>query len=171
MRKLSLKTYSVYMMKQTCEEHCLKIKIMFQEVEEGNRRLLAPLATWLYLTEKRTLETGKELRKVLKDMFEKYPEISEENALMYLENSDDEDLNKFYNSFISQNLRRDETEYKNRMRKMINIIKDEKHLSNYKICKLCRVDNGNFHSFMQLERNDRISSKKLSMILRICHDL
>lgn len=168
MKKLSLKTYNIYQLRRLDETHSLKIKNMLNDVEYTNIRLLAPLASFIYLGNYRDMSVGPKLSKVVKDMFKKYPEVSEENALKYLKNSKDEELNKYYHSFISENMRRDENELKDRYRRVIKKTQQEKKISNYKICKLAKVDMGNFHSFYELNRNDRLSINKLETILNVC---
>lgn len=168
MKKLSLKTYNIYQLRKLDETHSLKIKNMLNDVEYTNIRLLAPLATFIYLGNYKDMSVGPKLGAVVKDMFKKYPEVSEENALKYLKNSKDLDLVKYYESFISENMRRDENEIKNKFRKGIKILQKQKRLSNYKICKLANVDVGNFHSFYELNKNDRLSVNKLETILNVC---
>lgn len=168
MRKLSLKTYSVYELKKIDFDHSLKIKNMMNDVENDNPRLLAPLATFLYLGNHCNLSIGPKLAKVVNDMFNKYPEISEENALKYLKASKDDAINRFYHSFVSENTRRDENELKNKLRDDIKIYQKRKNISNYKMCKLTNTDIGNFHSFYELNRNEKLSVKKLRMILKAC---
>ena len=171
MRKLSLLTYSLYELRRIDFDHSLKIMNMLYDAENDNVRLLPPLVTWLYLNDKQKLEMGDNVRKTLDDMYGKYPNISEENALEYLKNSDNEELNKFYKSFVSENLRRDEDYFKNSTRQIIESLQKEKNFSSYKICKLANVDVGNFHAFYKLKKNNRLSSKKLMEIVSICNEL
>lgn len=168
MKKLSLKTYNVYQLRKLDETHSLKIKNMLNDVEYTNIRLLAPLATFIYLGNYKDMSVGPKLGAVVKDMFKKYPEVSEENALKYLKNHKDDEINRYYHSYIAENTRRDETELKNRYRRVIKKTQKQKGLSNYKICKLANIDMGNFHSFYELNRNDRLSVNKLETILNIC---
>ena len=168
MKKLSLKTYNIYSLKRLDEKHTLKIMNMLNDVEYNNPRLLAPLATFIYLSNYKDLSVGPKLSKIVKDMFSKYPNINEDNALKYLKESKNIDLNKYYNSFISENMRRDENDIKNKLRKGIKKLKDEKSMSNYKICKLANIDVGNFHSFIELNRNEKLSVKNLQNVLNIC---
>lgn len=168
MKKLSLKTYNIYSLKKIDENHTLKIMNMLNDVEYKNPRLLAPLAAFIYLSNYRNLSVGPKLNKVVKDMFNKYPDITEQNALKYLKESDNVDLNKYYSSFVSENMRRDENDIKDKLRSGIRKLKNEKNISNYKICKLANVDVGNFHSFLQLNRNEKMSVKSLQQILNIC---
>lgn len=171
MKKLSLQTYSLYELRKIDFDHSLKIMNMLYDVEKDNVRLLPPLVTWLYLNDKKKLETGKSVRRILDDMYDKFPNISEENALEYLKNSNNEELNKYYKSYISENLRRDENYFKDNVRELINSFQKEKGFSNYKICKLANVDVGNYHSFIKLNKNDKISLKKLMKIIEICNEL
>lgn len=171
MKKLSLATYNIYELKKIDVNHTLKIKNMLNDVENNNIRLLAPLATFIYLGNHINLQVGPKLCAITSDMFKKYPNISEENALKYLKNSKNIDLNKYYESYISENQRRDENELKNKFRNGIKKLQKEKGISNYKICKLANVDVGNFHSFYELNRNERLSVNKLETILNICISL
>ena len=168
MKKLSLKTHNIYSLKKIDEKHSLKIMNMLNDVEYTNPRLLAPLASFIYLGNYRDLSVGPKLSKVVKEMFELYPDISEESALKYFKESNNIDLNKYYESFISENMRRDENELKNKLRNGIRKLKTEKNISNYKICKLSNVDVGNFHSFYELNKNEKLSVSKLENILNMC---
>lgn len=171
MRKLSLKTYSIYELRKINVDHSLKIMNMLYDVEKNNVRLLAPLVTWLYLNSKNNINAGQNVSKLLKDIYKKYPNVSEENMLNYLKHSKNEELNKYYKSYVSENQRRDEDEFKDKMRNLIKILKSEKDLSNYEICKRAKVDAGNFHSFYSLNRNDRLSKEKIKTIVQICNDI
>lgn len=164
-------TYSIYELKKIDVDHSLKLNKMLNDVETNNHRLLAPLATYIYLSDKKMLNVGKQLGEVVKDMFDKYPNISQENAIKYLTNSKNMDLNSFAKSFISENLRRDENEIKNRIRESIKTMQKHKNFTNYEICKKASVDMGNFHSFYELNRNNRLSLKKLIEISDICYKL
>lgn len=168
MRKLSLQTYSIYELKKIDFDHSLRIMNMLYDAETDNVRLIAPLVTWLYLNNKRNIETGPKVSEILKDAFDKYPDIKEENMLSYLKNSKNNELKKFYLSFISENKRRDEDEFKNKMRNLIKSLKKNKGLSNYRICKLAKVDIGNFHSYFELNKNDRLSKEKIKTIIQVC---
>ena len=168
MKKLSLKTYNIYSLKRIDENHSLKIKNMLNDVEYRNPRLLAPLACFLYLGNYSDMSVGPKLSKVVKEMFSLYPNVNEENALEYMKKSDNVELNKYYNSFVSENMRRDENEIKNKLRNGINKIKNEKKISNYRICKLANIDVGNFHSFLELKRNEKLSVKNLENVLNVC---
>lgn len=167
MKKLSLKTYSKYQLIRLDVTHTLKIRKMIYDVEHTNIRLLAPLATYLYLNNYNQETVGPRLAEVLNDMYEKYPNISEANALEYLKNSKNLDLNKYYNSFISENIRRDENDIKDKYRNAIVKFKKQKDISNYKICKLVGIDVGNFHSFYVLNRNEKLSVSKLEKIINV----
>lgn len=171
MKKLSLATYNIYELKRLDFDHTLKIKNMLNDVEDSNVRLLAPLATFIYLGNHINLQVGPKLYAVTSDMFKKYPNISEENALKYLKNSQNIDLKKYYESYTSENQRRDENDLKNKFRKGIKKLQKEKNISNYKICKLANVDMGNFHSFYELNKNERLSVNKLEAILNVCINL
>ena len=168
MRKLSLRTYNVYELKKIDIDHTLKIGKMLDDVEKKNPRLLAPLATFIYLGNYKEMPVGPKLDVVVKDMFKKYPVVSEANALKYLKDNEDDELSRYYRSYMSENMRRDENEIKNRYRRIIQDVQKEKNISNYKLCKLSNTDQGNFHSFFKLNRNDRLSTKKLSLVLSIC---
>lgn len=171
MRKLSLRTYNVYELKKIDIDHTLKIGKMLDDVENKNPRLLAPLATFIYLGNHINLQVGPRLGAVVNDMFKKYPIVSETNALKYLKNSKDDEINRYYYAYTSENMRRDQNELKNKLRDDIKIYQKRKNLSNYKICKLTETDPGNFHSFYELNRNDKLSVKKLRSILNVCINL
>lgn len=168
MRKLSLRTYNIYELKKIDINHTLKIKNMLKDVEKRNPRLIAPLATFLYLENHNDISAGPNLEAVLKDMFNKYPKVSEENALKYLKNSKDDEINRYYYAYTSENMRRDQNELKNKFREDIKILQKRKKLTNYKICKLSNTDPGNFHTFYELNRNNRLSVEKLRSILNVC---
>ena len=168
MRKLSLKTFNIYELKKIDINHTLKIKNMLEDVEKRNPRLIAPLATFLYLGNYKDMSVGPKLEKIVKDMFAKYPVVSEENALEYLKNSKDDEINRYYYAYTSENMRRDQNELKNKLRDDIKIFQKRKNLSNYKICKLTNTDPGNFHAFYELNRNDRMSVNRLRSILNMC---
>lgn len=168
MRKLSLRTYNVYELKKIDIDHTLKIMNMLEDVEGRNPRLLAPLATFLYLGNYKEMPVGPRLEKVVQDMFKKYPVVSEANALKYLKNCEDDEISRYYYAYVSENMRRDQNELKNKLRDDIKIYQKRKNLSNYKICKLTNTDPGNFHSFYELNRNDKLSVKKLRAILNTC---
>ena len=108
------------------------------------------------------------LEKVVQDMFKKYPVVSEANALKYLKNCEDDEISRYYYAYVSENMRRDQNELKNKFRDDIKIYQKRKNLSNYKICKLTNTDPGNFHSFYELNKNDKLSVKKLRTILNVC---
>ena len=168
MRKLSLRTYNVYELKKIDIDHTLKIGKMLDDVENRNSRLLAPLATFIYLGNYKEMSVGPKLDAVVKDMFKKYPVVSEANALKYLKNSEDDEISRYYYAYVSENMRRDQNELKNKFRDDIKIYQKRKNISNYKICKLTNTDPGNFHSFYELNKNDRLSVKKLRTILNTC---
>lgn len=171
MKKISLKYYSINQLKKFNQDHSLKIKTMLKDVENNNHRLLAPLATFIYLSNKTNLNTGEYLGSVTKDMFKKYPVITEENALLFLNDSKIEDLNAFAKSFKAENARRDENEFKDRIRKSIQIMQKQKNFSNYEICKRANIDVGNFHSFYVLNKNNKLSVKKLLEISDVCYKM
>ena len=95
-----------------------------------------------------------------------YPTISEENVLSYLQNCEDVECKKYCHSFLSENIRRDETE-KNAYRKCIIKIKKQTKLSAYKLCKLANINSGNYDSFFNKGNNNKLSLKKCRELMWI----
>lgn len=171
MRKLSLLTYSIYELQKIDINHSLKIMNMLCDAEENNIRLQAPLASWIYLNDKKDIKMGPKMKQIIKDMYAKYPTPSQDNALKFLKSYKNKEFNKFYKSYIAENLRRDDNDFKDEMRELIKTLKKEKNISNYKICKLADVDMGNFHSFYELKKNDKLSKEKVKNIVSACNQL
>lgn len=159
MRKLSLKTYNTYSLKRMSYCHYLSLKKLLTEYETQNSRLLAPLLSWCYLNQKE-VNNNTLLSYHLYMVNQMYPNVSEDNMLLYLQNSQEEECQKYCHSFLSENMRRDETEKKNTYRKRIMNMKEKTKLSAYQLCKLPNVNAGNFDAFFNKGDNNKLSLKK-----------
>ena len=159
MRKLSLRTYNTYSLKRMSCCHSLSLKKLLKEYETQNSRLFAPLLCWCYLNEK-DVNNNTQLSYHLEMLNNMYPQVSEDNLLLYLQNCDDKECQKYYHSFMSENMRRNETEKKNTYRRRIIKKKRELNLSDYQLCKLAKVNSGNFNAFFYKQDNNKLSLKK-----------
>lgn len=167
MKKLSLKTYSIYELRKLNNDHSLKVLKMLKN--NDNPRLLAPIAVYAYLSNiKENNSFNKNTNEILSNMYSEYPDNNENNALRYLQLSHNDELVKFYNSYVSENMRRDEKDIKSKYKKAIYKLQKEKKISNYKVCKLANIDFGNYHSFFQLNNYNRLSVAKLENALNVC---
>jgi hypothetical protein len=166
MRKLSLKTYSTYSLKRMSYVNSLNLKKLLIEYETQNSRLFVPLLCWCYLNYKK-VENNTNLSYHLKNVYKQYPNINEQNMLSYLKDSNEEELQKYYHSFTSENIRRDESDSKNTYRERILRMKKEKNISSYKLCKMSNTNIGNFYAFLNKGDNNKISLKKCREIMWI----
>ena len=158
MRKLSLRTYNTYSLKRMSCCHSLSLKKLLKEYETQNSRLFAPLLCWCYLNEKDVINNT-QLSYHLEMLNKMYPQVSEDNLLLYLQNCDDKECQKYYHSFMSENMRRNETEKKNTYRRRIIKKKRELNLSDYQLCKLAKVNSGNFNAFFYKQENNKLTLK------------
>lgn len=159
MRKLSLRTYNTYSLKRMSCCHSLSLKKLLKEYETQNSRLFAPLLCWCYLNEKDVINNT-QLSYHLEMLNNMYPQVSEDNLLLYLQNCDDKECQKYYHSFMSENMRRNETEKKNTYRRRIIKKKRELNLSDYQLCKMAKINSGNFDAFFYKQDNNKLSLKK-----------
>ena len=159
MRKLSLRTYNTYSLKRMSCCHSLSLKKLLKEYETQNSRLFAPLLCWCYLNEKDVINNT-QLYYHLEMLNNMYPQVSEDNLLLYLQNCDDKECQKYYHSFMSENMRRNETEKKNTYRRRIIKKKRELNLSDYQLCKMAKINSGNFDAFFYKQDNNKLSLKK-----------
>ena len=157
MRKLSLRTYNTYSLKRMSYCHSLSLKKLLKEYETQNSRLFVPLLCWCYLNEKDVNNNTQLSLEMLNNM---YSQVSEDNILLYLQNCDDEECQKYYHSFMSENMRRNETEKKNTYRRRIINMKEKTKITAYQLCKLAKVNSGNFDAFFYKEDNNKLSLKK-----------
>lgn len=156
-------TYSTYSQKRISFSNSFNLKKLYNEYQTNNSRLLAPLLCWCYLTKKQ-INDNTLLTYHLEHINQEFPLINEDNLLLYLEDSSDEELQKFKHSFLSENLRRDETEKKNNYRNRFKKLQKKYHLSTYKLCQMANANPGNFNAFYNHNQNDKLSLKK-------CRDL
>jgi hypothetical protein len=164
MKKLSLKTYSLYCIKEFRQQNTMKLENLLQECEEGNSRLTAPFLCWCYLSDKNIAEST--LMKRYFDKFDSYlMKNKEQNLLMYLRLTNDLDFQKYYNSFLKENLKRDDNPEKDELREKIRVIKDKHNLTNYRICQIADINRGNFELFFSKNMNDRLSLEKCKKVL------
>ena len=159
MRKLSLRTYNTYSLKRMSCCHSLSLKKLLKEYETQNSRLFAPFLCWCYLNEKDVINNT-QLSYHLEMLNNMYPQVSEDNLLLYLQNCDDKECQKYYHSFMSENMRRNETEKKNTYRRRIIKKKRELNLSDYQLCKMAKINSGNFDAFFYKQDNNKLSLKK-----------
>lgn len=62
-------------------------------------------------------------------------------------------------------MRRNETEKKNTYRRRIINMKEKTKITAYQLCKLAKVNSGNFDAFFYKEDNNKLSSETCEYIL------
>ena len=163
MKKLSLKTYSLYTLNNMTQSSSVNVKKM-QQAYQNNHRLYAPLLCYMYLKQSKVKENS-DFYVDLQNLRQLSQSVNEQTALDYLKNSQNEELQKYYHSFDTENKRRDENEMKNRYRKMFKTLQKQLGLTDYRLCKLCNANSGNFNAFYNHDQNNKLSLEKCELLL------
>lgn len=162
MKKLSLKTFSYYYLRRLNENHHFKVNQMLQDVENKNVRLYAPLLAWCYLTKKDVSKKSK-LTSDLSSL-NAFGQINEYTFLTYCQTSSNLELQKFVQSFQSENKRREnDKNLKENYRVFFQAQKQEKNLSSYRLAKMAQAQPANFDAFLKGKLNC-LSIKKCELL-------
>ena len=150
MRTVSLQTYSREYVKTHSMCKNTDVDQLFLETQNGNSVLYYPLFMYCYSNGKSRM-----LKKYFADLCAEVPE----DYLSFFET--DERFSKFYSSFKSVNLRKDDTEFKNNVRKMLH----STSYSKYKMAKTCGAQPANMLAFIKGD-NTKLSREKCSKLVQ-----
>ena len=167
MKSLSLRTYSRYYLQKRYGS--LKVREMAQVAETTHHRLYPALLVYAFFMDSQDDWFSGKLQYHLAKMRQDKTEKTDEAVITYMRNTEDMDLVKFCDTFRGANQRRDETDFKNTYRDALKRLKDEKRLSEYRLCKMAEANPGNFSAFMKGD-NSKLSSEKLVLALERAYE-
>ena len=172
MKKQNLKTFSkAYLKKLTQTPNQFKVNQMLKDVDTTQHRLYAPLLTWCFLTQKR-VPTISSLYHELQTLKEELSQnCTEEDLLSFYQQSNNMELIKFVEAYQNENRQRDENELKNNYRDALKKLQKQKHVSDYKMCKLANLQAANFSAFYHHHQNNRLSLQKCKTLLHALYEL
>ena len=150
MRNVSLQTYSRKYVKTHSMCRNTDVDQLFYETQNGNSVLYYPLFMYCYSNGKK-----RKLNKYFDDLCDEVPE----DYLSFFEN--DERFSKFYASFKSVNLRKDDSEFKNNVRKMLL----NSTYTKYRMAKTCGAQPANMLAFLKGD-NTKLSRNKCSILVQ-----
>ncbi len=151
------------MIRKMTYSNCLNTKKLLSECE-SNHRLFAPLLCYLFANQYQCVDNP-EMKICLEDLYSVIDQYQEDVLLSYLQNSQNEELKKYANSFESENQRRDDHELKDKYRELFKQYQVKFNLSDYYLCKLAKMNSGNFNSFYKHNKNNCMSLKKCELLL------
>ena len=150
MRTVSLQTYSREYVKNHSNCRNTNVDQLYHETQNGNSVLYYPLFMYCYSNHKNRM-----LKKYYADLLEEVPD----DYLSFFEN--DERFSKFYSSYKSANLRKDDSQFKNNVRKMLL----GTSYSKYRMAKSCGAQPANMLAFLKGD-NSKLSREKCSLLVK-----
>lgn len=165
MKKLSLKAYSQHELHKLTMSNSLCVTQMLKDVEKDNVRLYAALLCWVFFNNLEVKEKSC-LNDDLKQLKLKGTK-DEKTVLKYLENSSNVELQKFAQSYKSENKRREGQEMKDRYRVYFLKRQQELKLSDDKLCQLANLNSDNFHAFYRKNQNNKLSMAKCKQLFEV----
>lgn len=169
MRTLSLKTYSKQYLYRL--HGSLKLKEMAAEVNQSNHRLFAPLLAYAYLTGTNRSYFDGLCQSFLQKMDADNIPATDEGVLEFFNSSGNEELVKYCLTFKGTNMRKDENDAKNACRKALLKLKQQKGLTEYRLCRLASANPGNFYAFLHQNDNSKLSLKKCNEAVQKAFEL
>ena len=168
MRELTFKGFLSSYIKQLSKNDTVDLQILAREAITDNPRLKAPLL--LYAIENEKIHTLRETiskEERAAEIIHMLVTLSEQNIRNELEEGKlPEEYQKVWNSYmVRKNAPKREEEVKEKMRKKIVALQQQKHCTNYRIYTDLKLNPGNINSWLKNGNSAKVSFKTAEKIL------